>query len=125
VEHTVYTITFTAVFRDKTPASLLKVEEDLLNSIANVPHDGLDVVELEAEDDESKDLVKVNSKISPRDYGVIQVGVELVTQWCENLFKGRHDYYYSQIMIHPTEESYGALLEYDYGRKELIIKRIT
>lgn len=124
MDHSIYTISFTAIFKEDVPTNVLKLEEDLLNSIMGFPHSALDLVELEAEDNKPCVII-AKGKISPQDYGVVQIGIELVAQWCESLFKNHNDYYFSEIIIHPTEESHGALLQYDYSRKELIIKRLS
>lgn len=62
-----------------------------------------------------------------KDYGVPEVGVDLVGAWIEQLYKHCSGFVIDTVLVHPKTDppARGALIKWDYINDCLVIKVIT
>lgn len=59
-----------------------------------------------------------------KDYGVPQVGVDIVAIWIGELFKYLDNFLIDAMIVHPKKDGSGALIRWDYDHNCPIVKVI-
>ena len=60
-----------------------------------------------------------------KDYGVPQVGVDLIAEWVGQLYKHIDGFQIDAVIVHPKRDAKGAIIRWDYINDCPIVKLIS
>jgi len=73
----------------------------------------------------NKHLWIVQLAVVVKDYGVPQVGVDIVSAWISEIFRHLDTFLIDAMIVHPKKDGNGALIKWDYNNNCPIVKVIT
>jgi hypothetical protein len=122
VKHNVYRFTIKALVPEDIPAQEV-VKDHVQTACQNMAQDVIDISDITIGKIGRHTWI-VQLIILVKDYGVPQVGVDIVAVWIGELFRHLDSFLIDAMIVHPKKDGKGALIRWDYDHNVPIVKVI-
>ena len=122
MKHNTYRFTIKCLVPEDIPARE-EIKNHIYNACQNMVQDVIEISDLTIGKC-GRHIWVVQLIIQIKDYGVPQVGVDIVAVWIGELFRHLDNFLIDAMIVHPKKDGRGAIIRWDYDYNVPIVKVI-
>lgn len=97
--------------------------EGIENAVSKTQFSSLELQDFETDYFRSGYYV-VEIDVMAHDYGVPEIGIDLISSWCGKVFDFDLPFIINELLIHPSDHTYGTLIKYDPELNKVMVVRL-